>query len=65
MKTILTNARLLALLLTMAVLATACGGNGGQQGSKSDGNKKEAGEKAPHHASELTASATPFEFEVL
>jgi hypothetical protein len=36
LKTILTNAR---LLLTIAVLATACGGDGGQQGSKSDGNK--------------------------
>jgi uncharacterized protein (DUF305 family) len=45
LKTILTNARLLALLLTIVVLATACGGDGGQQGSKSDGNKKEAAEK--------------------
>jgi hypothetical protein len=32
LKKILTNARLLALLLTIAVLATACGGDGGQQG---------------------------------
>jgi uncharacterized protein (DUF305 family) len=47
LKTILKNARLLALLLTVAVLPTACGGDGGgQQGSKSGGNKKEAAEKS-------------------
>jgi uncharacterized protein (DUF305 family) len=45
LKTILTNARLLALLLTVVVLVTACGGDGRQQGSKSDDNKKEAAEK--------------------
>ena len=65
MKTILKNARPLALLLTIAVLVSACGADGGQQGGKSDGKKKEAAEKAPHHATELTASATPFGFEVL
>ncbi len=48
MKTILTNVRLLALLLAVAVLVAACGGTGGgQQGSKSGGgNKKETAEKS-------------------
>ena len=45
MKTILKNARLLALLLTVAALVTACGGDG-QQGSNSGGNEKEAAEKS-------------------
>ena len=47
MKTILTNARLLALLLAVAFLVAACGGaGGGQQGGKSGaGNKKETAEK--------------------
>jgi hypothetical protein len=39
LKTILKNARLPILLLTVAVLATACGGDSGHQESKSDGNK--------------------------
>jgi hypothetical protein len=38
LKTILKNARLLALLLTVAALVTACGGDG-QQGSNSGGDK--------------------------
>ena len=48
MKTIPTNARLLALLLAVAFLVAACGGaDGGQQGSKSSGgNKKETAEKS-------------------
>ena len=48
MKTIPTNARLLALLLAVAFLVAACGGaGGGQQGSKSGGgNKKETAEKS-------------------
>jgi len=48
LKTIPTNARLLALLLAVAVLVAACGGaGGGQQGSKSSGgNKKETAEKS-------------------
>ncbi len=48
MKTILTNVRLLALLLAVAFLVAACGGAGGsQQGSKSGGgNKKETSEKS-------------------
>ena len=48
MKTIPTNARLLALLLAVAFLVAACGGaGGGQQGSKSSGgNKKETAEKS-------------------
>ena len=46
MKTILTNARLLALLLAVAFLLSACGA-GGQQGDESGGgNKKEAAEKS-------------------
>lgn len=46
MKTILTNVRLLALLLAVAVLVAACGSaGGGQQGSKPGGSKKEAAEK--------------------
>jgi uncharacterized protein (DUF305 family) len=48
LKTIPTNARLLALLLAVAFLVAACGGaGGGQQGSKSSGgNKKETAEKS-------------------
>ncbi len=48
MKTILTHARLLALLLAVAFLVSACGGaGGGQQGSKSGGgNKKETAEES-------------------
>jgi uncharacterized protein (DUF305 family) len=48
LKTILTKARLLALLLAVAFLVAACGGaGGGQQGSKSGGgNEKETAEKS-------------------
>ena len=46
MKTILTSARLLPLLLGVAFLLSACGG-GGQQGDESGGgNKKETAEKS-------------------
>jgi uncharacterized protein (DUF305 family) len=44
--TMLTNVRLFALLMTVAVLVAACGGaGGGQQDNKSGGNKREAAEK--------------------
>ncbi len=48
MKTLLTNARLLTLLLAVAFLGAACGdAGGGQQGSKSGGvNKKETAEES-------------------
>jgi uncharacterized protein (DUF305 family) len=47
LKTILTNARLLALLVAVAFLVAACGGAGGsQQGIKSGGNEKETAEKS-------------------
>jgi uncharacterized protein (DUF305 family) len=48
LKTLLTKARLLALLLAATFLVAACGGaGGGQQGSKSGGgNKKETAEKS-------------------
>jgi len=44
LKTILENARLLALPLAVAVLVSACGVDGGQQGSKSASSKKQADE---------------------